>query len=320
MSLTTADACIIIASHISNPKRIGHLSECLHSLLKQTYPIAIYLSISFENENLQSDFAEMFSKTPEFQSTFMHLIIKTTKTPQMRHMYELLPHIEKKHQWLMFCDDDDTYEPVRSETFLKNIANCLHTVAEQMPDKRFIGVYESTFGKDHREQRHEFWCYCIHVNVLQNFMEKVAPHSDILNHNCCDVLFGEYLRRMRPDFLYAAINAPLYNYRVTDNADSITGVIQTRNKLVRAAQEITIENMQECAKELNDYLTSELSIYLHDTFLRTLIGQNFENILQAEFKSEIAILHLIDRTHIVKMLEVHNKLRDLCNELYDIKI
>jgi hypothetical protein len=320
MSLNTSEASIIVASHISNPKRIGHLSHCLRSLLNQTYPIAIYLSISFENENLQNAFAEMFSKTTEFASPFMYLIIKTEKTPQMRHMYELLPLIENKHKWLMFCDDDDSYEPNRTETFLKNIANCLHTVAEQMSDKRFVGVYESTFGKDHRQQRHEFWCYCVDINVLQFFMNKVAPHSEVLNHSCCDVLFGEYLRRLRPDYLFAAINTPLYNYRITDNSDSITGVIQTRNKLVRPAREITTENMHECAKDLNDYLHSELSIFLHDTFLRTLIGQNFENILQAEFKSEIAILHLIDRTHIVKMLDAHNRLRNICNELYDIKI
>jgi hypothetical protein len=155
MSINTSEACIIIASHISNPKRIDHLSECLHSLLNQTCPIAIYLSISFENENLQQTFAEIFSKTPEFSSPFMYLLIKPTKTPQMRHMYELLPLIEKSHNWIMFCDDDDTYEPTRVETFLKNIASCLRTVKTQMPDKRFIGVYESTFGKDHRQQRHE---------------------------------------------------------------------------------------------------------------------------------------------------------------------
>jgi hypothetical protein len=151
-------------------------------------------------------------------------------------------------------------------------------------------------------------------------MDIVAPHTDVLNHSCCDVLFGEYLRRMRPEFLYGAINVPLYNYRVENNSDSITGVIQTRNKLVRPAREITLENMHECARELNEYLNTEYKMYLHDTFLRTLIGTDFENILQAEFKSEIAILHLIDRRHIVKILDAHNKLRDLCNQLYDIKI
>jgi len=320
MSLQTKDACIIIASHISNPKRIGHLSECLYSLLAQTYPISIYLSISFENENLNREFAEMFSKTPEFSSPFLYVIVKTAKTPQMRHMYELLPLIENKHGWIMFCDDDDTYEPTRSEVFLKNIANCLHKVETEMPGHRFIGVYESTFGKDHREQRHEFWCYCVHINVLQNFMDKVAPHAEVLNHSCCDVLFGEYLRRIRPEFLYAAINIPLYNYRRSDNADSITGSIQERNKLIRKAREITVQNMDECAKELNDYLKTDLGVYLHDTYLRTIIGSDFENILHLEFKSEIAILHLIDRTHIVRMMDLHNSLREICNELYDVKI
>jgi len=54
--------------------------------------------------------------------------------------------------------------------------------------------------------------------------------------------------------------------------------------------------------------------------LRTIVGTDFENILQNEFKSEIAILHLIDRRHIVKMMDLHNKIRDICNRLYDIKI
>lgn len=320
MSVNSNDACIIIASHISNQKRLVHLSECLQSLLCQTLPVSIYLSISFENRELQSAFAEMFSKQKEFESPFLFLNVKLSKTPQMRHVYELLPHIEKKHSWIMFCDDDDTYERNRTQIFLQNIANCLHTVDTEMPDKRFIGCYESTFGKDHREQRHEFWCYCVHIHVLQNFMDKVSPHPDILDNKCCDVLFGEYLRRINPDFLYAAINQTLYNYRISDNSDSITGVIQTKNKTVRKSWEITTENMHEAAKELNDYLNDESTIYLHDTYLRTLIGQDFENILQNEFKSEVAILHLVDRIHIVKLLDLHNRLRDICKELYDVKI
>jgi len=320
MSVNSDDACIIIASHISNPKRLDHLNECIFSLLKQTLPISIYLSISFENRELQNTFAEMFSKQKEFESPFLFLNVKLSKTPQMRHMLELLPLIENKHKWIMFCDDDDTYEPTRTQTLLQNIANCLYTVETQMPDNRFIGCYESTFGKDHREQRHEFWCYCIHIHVLQNFMDKVSQHPDILDHKCCDVLFGEYLRRIKPEFLYAAINQPLYNYRVSDNSDSVTGVIQTKNKLVRKAREITTENMHEAAKELNDYLVSDGQIYLHDTYLRTLIGQDFEKILQNEFKGEVAVLHLIDRMHIVKLLDLHTRLRTICNQLYDIKI
>jgi hypothetical protein len=47
--------CIVIASHMSNPKRINYLVECLGSLVRQTVPISINISISFENETLKKD-------------------------------------------------------------------------------------------------------------------------------------------------------------------------------------------------------------------------------------------------------------------------
>ena len=54
-------ACIVIASHISNPKRIGHLIECLTSLIQQSVIIPIYLSISFETLELRGEYANIFS-------------------------------------------------------------------------------------------------------------------------------------------------------------------------------------------------------------------------------------------------------------------
>jgi hypothetical protein len=315
MYLRSSDICIFIASHISNSRRIGYLFECIHSLLKQTIPVSIYLSISFETTELKHSFAVSFSEEDAFKNTLLYLTVKERKTPQMRHMYEWLPMIEQKHSWIMFCDDDDTYENNRCEVFMQSIESGL-TVQEG----RFVGAYESTFGKNHREQRHEFWCYCVHQQILRHFMEIVAKHPDVLDNKCCDVLFGEYLRRSRPELLYLQITTPLYHYRVSDNSDSVTGVIQTRNKLVRRAKEITEENMQECAKELDEYLNSELSIYLHDTYLRTLIGQSFEEILKNEFKSEIAVLHLIDKQHLAKIKGLHIHLREICNRIYDIKI
>jgi len=202
---------------------------------------------------------------------------------------------------------------------LQTIVNSIEQVSK-MPDKKFIGVYESTFGKNHQEQRHEFWCYCVYLPILQAFMDGVRPHADILDNKCCDVFFGEYLRRINPNYLYASITTPLYNYRVDDNSDSITGVIRNTHKLIRQAREITPENMEECAKELNDYLNKEFEIYKHDTYLRAIIGNDFETVLQKEFKEEVCILHMIDRTHIVKLLDFYNRLHDICNAIYYIKV
>jgi glycosyltransferase involved in cell wall biosynthesis len=320
MSLHPSSASIIIASHISNPKRIGHLMECLHSLIHQSVPIAIYLSISFESTELRERFASTYSEHKELQSELLYIWIKTSKTPQMLHMHDLLPLISKKHEWIMFCDDDDTYEPNRVLALLQTILNCSIQITAY-PGKKLIGVYESTFGKVHQEQRHEFWCYCIHISMLTRFMDVVRPFPDILHHKCCDVLFGEYLRRVDPNtFLYGTVTDKYYNYRVDNNSDSITGEIQQRTKLVRPAREITDSNRAECAAELNEYLNKNIEIYIHDTYVRTIIGNSFDEILQNEFKSEYLVLPMIDTKHILEIHDYHTRLRDVANQLYFIKI
>lgn len=317
-SLNPKSACIIIASHMSNPKRITYLMECLNSLLTQSLPIEIYLSISFENDNIRDIFAEVYAEQKHLHSELLYIYIKPRKTPQMRHMEELLPLIENKHHWVMFSDDDDTYEKDRVLAVLQTIVNCLDQITK-MPDKELIGVYESTFGKDHREQRHEFWCYCVHISMLNKFMNKVRPFPDILEHKCCDVLFGEYLRRANLNMLYGVIKEKYYNYRVHNNSDSITGEIQVRTKLVRAPRIITETNKKECANELNEYLSKELGIYIHDTYVRTIIGNVFDEILRCEFKNEYEILNLIDQKYVEEIREYHVRLRNLANDLYDIK-
>jgi hypothetical protein len=319
MAINSNDVCIVIASHISNANRIHLLFECLNSLLQQKIVIPIYLSISFETEEYKQAFALLYSEQHQYNNPILSVIVKSDKTPQMRHIQELLTLIDTRHKWIMFCDDDDTYDDNRTEIFLQNIAHCIQEVST-MPGKMFAGLYESNFGKDHREQRHEFWCYCVHILVLQNFMDTVRNYPEYLDHSCCDVLFGEYLRRMGPDYLFGPIKIHMYNYRVTDNSDSVTGTIQKRNKEIRLSREVTEENKVECAKELNGYLNENLTVYLHDTFLRTLIGSNFENILQNEFKSEVNVLHLIDGRFMSQLLSYHNHLRDVCNKVYMIKI
>jgi hypothetical protein len=319
VSLNVNSACIIIASHISNSKRIGHLMECLKSLLNQTLVIPIYLTISFENPELRNEFAIEYSSNKHLHSNILFILIKQVKTPQMRHMEELLPYLQGNHEWIMFCDDDDTYEPDRVNVFLTTIVNAMKELVN-MPDNRLAGLYENIDNANHREKRQEYWCYCIHISLLINFMNKIRQYPDILNHKCCDIIFGEYLRRIDLKNLYICVNKHLYNYRVDNNSDSITGVIKNQGKVVRKPREVTNENMVECAKELNDYLNIDNSIYIHDTFLRTVVGSDFDSILRYEFLSEYPILGMIDQRHIRQMAEYHNYLKEVVNTLYDIKI
>jgi hypothetical protein len=311
--------CIIIASHISNPKRIGHLIECLSSLLKQTIVIPIYLTISFDNKELQNQYALLFSEITFLHDVKLHTIIRTTKTPQMRHMELLLPIIEDKHDWIMFCDDDDTYQPQRVQLFINTIVKSLNDI-QNIPNKQFVGIYESIDGKPHTEKRQEYWSYCVHIQLLMRFMDILKPYPDIIDNKCCDVLFGEYLRRLNPDLLYAIIDLKMYNYRIDDNSDSITGEIKQTSHNVRKPMNVTVENMEECAKDLDEYLDNNIDIYLHDTYLRTIVGMDFDNILKHEFMIEYNVLGMIKQQHIQKIFDFHSRLRQIANLVFDIKL
>jgi hypothetical protein len=310
--------CIVIASHISNSKRIYYLKECLESLLKQSVSISIYLSISFNNHDLKEEFLN-FSELMELCNK-LNLIIREHKTAQMRHIYLLYPTLLKNHEWIMFCDDDDTYEDIRVEIITQYIYSALNQCS-QMNDKILGGLYESTFGKDHREHRHEYWCYCVNIKLIEKFYEKLVNYPDIIDNKCCDVLFAEYIRRSGPEYLFCRIEEKLYNYRIDNNNDSITGFIKdNQEKYTRFNKPPTIMDISfsEYVVDWNDNLHKNMEVYLHDIFLRTIVGCKLDYILHAEFREDSALFNYIDACHLEKIKNKHNYWREICNKLYDI--
>jgi hypothetical protein len=310
--------CVVIASHISNNKRIQYLKECLKSLKQQSVVISIYLSISFDTDELKEQ-CLLLIKEEEFNN--LSITTRDVKTPQMRHIYLLLAELEKQHDWVMFIDDDDTYESNRVEQISKNIyvgnKQCI-----ELYHKKLAGLYESTFGKDHREHRHEYWCYCVNIHMLLNFYNKLKDHQDIIDNKCCDVLFAEYLRRLNPDeYLFCRIEDKLYNYRVDNNSDSITGLIKgNQHKYTRLNNPPSIfdPNFSEYVVDWNEYLYENMDIYIHDVFLRTIVGCNLEYILRAEFRADYELLPFIDECHVHKITERHQHWISVCNKIFDI--
>lgn len=313
----------MIASHISNPKRIRYLKECFISLIGQTTPVTIYLSISFQTKELEQEFSNMRSENDLIKnSDKLVVLIQETKTPQMRHILNIYNQLQSQHKWILFCDDDDTYEPTRVEVFGNRIMACLEEV-QRYPGKSFVGLYESTFGKNHHQHRHEYWCYCVHAEIMGRFMRKIVEYPDVLDNKCCDVLFAEYLRRLSQDQLFGSIDEKLYNYRIEDNSDSITGAIQVRQHeytVHTVPPSIDSDDWAKYVLDWNDYLHDNLEVYLHDNFLRTLVGCPIDYIFQAEFRANAALLDYVDVSHSRAMTEFHHSLRAVCNELYDAKI
>jgi hypothetical protein len=312
--------CVVIASHLSNEKRIEYLIECLESLSQQTFPICVYLSISFDRPEIKEQFLSIINKTT-FNRNKLFIIIRDEKTPQMRHFYLLMSEL-KKHKWIMFCDDDDTYEKNRVEKIAGNIYisenQCIN-----VHHKKLAGLYESSFGKDHREHRHEYWCYCVNIELLIRFYDRLEKYPDIIDNKCCDVLFAEYLRRINQDYLYCRLEEKLYNYRVDNNSDSITGLIKgNQKKYTRSNNPPTIfdATFSDYVVDWNECLYENMDVYIHDVFLRTIVGCEMEYILRAEFRGDYDLLQYVDECHLKKIKSKYQYWKDVCNLLYDIPL
>ena len=323
MEINPRDYCIFIASHMSKSQRIPYLTECITSLVHQTLKIPIYLSISFDNADIENETKMQLQQHSEkYKYDFLNIRYRSEKTPQMQHFNLLIKEFSGKHNWIMFCDDDDTYEPNRTV----HIAQLLTISKQQMSNQDEVslgGVYESTFNKHHREHRHEYWCYCVSEKMIIDFMKVVEKYEDALYDKCCDVLFAEYLRRKSNTCIFLQMPVKYYNYRIEDNSDSITGYIrqnQSKYTLKSKPPDWASETWSEYVFGWDEYVYENMPIFLHDTYLRTIIGNDLQRILKSEFLENFAILPYVDKNHEEKIKKKYNYLRQLCNELYDLKL
>jgi hypothetical protein len=159
--------------------------------------------------------------------------------------------------------------------------------------------------------------------LLEQFMDIVEKYPSVLNDKCCDVLFGEYLRRKDNKWIFMQIAKQYYNYRIEDNDESITGFIRSKQTKYSKQSKPPSEDSDEWANyvfEWNDYLHENIDIYLHDTYLRSLIGSNIDEIFKSEFLANYSLLSYIDKDHIIKINDQHSLVRKVCDELYDIKL
>jgi hypothetical protein len=238
----------------------------------------------------------------------------------MRHMALIFPLLKDQYNWIMFTDDDDMYEPVRVEVFLKNIHNILIEIPSNAIAE-FAGIYEDHVGEHHLRRRHEYWCYCVHIDIMNTFYNRLNEYPDIIDNKCCDVLFAEYLRRLNTDYLFCRLDEKLYNYRIEDNSDSITGFIkENQHKYARLNDPPSIVDptFADYVVDWNECLYENMEVYIHDVFLRTIVGCDLEYILKAEFRADYVLLPFVDECHTEKIKNTHEYLRNACNKLFDV--
>ena len=325
--LNTKQFCIAVASHISNESRISYLIECLISLTTQTIPVEVYLSISFVNDEVKEKTLNCINNENKILNEYLNIRVREQKTPQMRHYFMLYQEIKQIHKWILFCDDDDSYHINRTKYFMQminesqNKIDTINAVRTTQPLLELAGLYENVTKINHRKTRHEYWCYCIRIDLLKHFFENVEPVTGVLDDRCCDVLLGEYLRRKSPEWIYATIENSLYNYREEENNDSVTGFIkmnQYKYTIQTSPPKLNDENWLNYVLSWNNYLKDNIHIFLHDTYLRTLVGCDLDTILRAEFQNNYTIIYCVDQRHIVQITELYNRVKCVCAKIYDL--
>ena len=98
-----------------------------------------------ENKELQEKTVlNVESQETILNCPFIKIVCQPKKTPQMIHFQYLLEAIGYKHDWIMFCDDDDTYHEDRALNFAYQIQQ-----AKQNPVDgcKLIGLYEGVTEK-----------------------------------------------------------------------------------------------------------------------------------------------------------------------------
>lgn len=201
---------VFVPSHITYDSQLGYLNECIHSLLNQTMKVDVYISIScapkYENEVRLLQI--------KYKTSHVKFLIRDKQTSQMNHIRILTKKFADNHDLILFCDDDDTYEPKRVERF-----NAINDLI--MNESRDGIVLVENF------KINEFWNYALLPKQLHDFFRKFQSpvHNNYLNGLFGDMIFRAFLTHrhgaQRMQIQFDPKPDRLYNHR--KHNESITG-------------------------------------------------------------------------------------------------
>jgi len=311
-------ACIIVPSHIINIERTKLLICCLQSLINQTKKIPIYLSISFETELDRTLFKKLIEKNNLLNNILICIIYQERQTSQFRHIEKVIDNVKNTYKYVLFCDDDDTYEIERVEKIMFMIeygcTNC-------PKDKIFVGAYEMDLQKgSHSSSFYEYWSYCVNIEFIINFINiiKINNYDYYIDNKMCDVLFSSYLRCLDNKHIFVSINEKLYNYN--RNEYSITKKIAKQNKINNNIIKKKHSNFEIFIQYLNECLEENIESIKNNIFIiYSMRKVSFENTLYELLKENYKYKNKINRKILETIKFEYDNIKYLCDILYQYK-
>lgn len=305
--------CIIVPSHIWNARRTKLLIRCLQSLIYQTLKNDIYLSVSFETDLDKLLFTKLIKDNDLTDHHLLNIVYQDKKTSQFRHIDKLIDSLKLKYNYIMFCDDDDSYNINRTQIFYNLILSGIDACTS---DKIFVGVYERDKYR-HSEQFYEYWCYCIDINFIVNFMNiiKINNYDYYIDNIMCDVLFSTYLRCLDDRHLFLSTNIKLYNH--DDNDFSITNKIKKKNNYNNNYIPSLTNNFEVFIQGVNKTLEDSMEDIKNNIFVRYSMSKiEYEDILQELLQNNYIYKNQINKTILDNIKKEYDNIKSLCSLLY----
>ena len=73
-------------------------------------------------------------------------------------------------------------------------------------------------------------------------------------------------------------------------------------------------------EEWERFLNENIEIFLHDTFLKTIVGYDIEKIYKTEFLDNYVLIDSIKKEPLDRIYGKYNYIRSVCEKLYDVQI
>lgn len=250
------DIEIWISSHIHSEQRYEWAKETLKSLVNQTYPnFKIYISWSKESF-IDTDLDNIVTESNQKQIRLFYQQHRKTQFEHLRFIYEnrltLQSTSTANKTFILFCDDDDLYHPLRVETIIKTINLCTEqsTDIKVLRDYKFDidGFYKTTDlpsdveivdFEDNDEslimpfsrRKYDFGNYGCDLDLITNFFDKNMDYEFIKStpamKGVVDLCFTIYLKEyMAPNSI---IKNALYFKRSARSLETLCSCWQLDN-------------------------------------------------------------------------------------------
>jgi hypothetical protein len=217
--------------------------------------------------------------------------------------------IKNNYEWILFCDDDDTYNNQRVEYFMYMISEGLKNISS---DKILSGAYENKDLKSHTYIFYEYWSYCVNIKILQKFFTLVNQYdNDLLNHKYCDMFFASFLRCLNNKNIFVSADINMYNY--TQHSESITGKIKDRKTATCNFVKDKVTNFEVFINGLNDHVIKHIDTCKNNIFLHTIFKKDLNYALSITLGKEYNnYIDHFDKKTITELTEYHAKIKNIC--------